>query len=144
MFLVAEVENHFPLSISAHIRVIRSFPFCMKIDRKRKLSSSHPGAGAAARAAEDDRQPQHEAEVVPAAVIVRFVDVDVAREKGYDERHRQDDAVPQAEEKTGGFLFIVGHVFHRIRAGRAGDEKAQAEEKRQYLHRFHCFAPFMM
>jgi hypothetical protein len=43
---------------------------------------------------EYDRHTKHEAEVVPAAVVEDFIDVDVLVEQRDDEGERRDDPVP--------------------------------------------------
>ena len=48
-------------------------------------------------AAQDDHQAEYEAEVVPAAVVVRLIDADVVFEKGDDEGKRSGKTMPQTQ-----------------------------------------------
>ena len=61
--------------------------------------SRSPGAST-----EEDSGSQHEAEVVPVAAVVDFVEIHIVREEGDDEGEGGDDPVPQAKQEASGRL----------------------------------------
>jgi hypothetical protein len=50
-------------------------------------------AASTATSAKDDRDTDHEAKVVPIAVVVHFVDANILAKQGNDKSNRRDDSV---------------------------------------------------
>src|SRR5665647_1466573 len=85
---------------------------------------------AAGTAAEEHRHADHEAEVVPATVVVHLVDAHRVGEQGDDERERADEAVPQPQPEpryvtTG--RGRVGHVVPTCGAGRQQEHRTDQQ-----------------
>src|SRR5450830_1828485 len=75
---------------------------------------------AAGTAAEEHRHTDHEAEVVPAAVVVHLVDAHRVGEQGDDERERADEAVPQPQPEPRNVTTGCGRVGHVVPTRGAG------------------------
>ena len=72
---------------------------------------------------------QHEAEIVPVAAVVDFVDVHVVIEERDDERNRRDDPMPQALPETGDDTARSGSARDAVRPGDAtGEEEGEGSE----------------
>lgn len=87
---------------------------------------------------EDDGGPQQEAKVVPAAVVMDFVDVHRLGEEGNQEGEGGDEAMPQPLPKSGNLPLIVRDVGEFIGIGGAsGNGKrhnGNHEHDEQFFH----------
>ena len=77
-------------------------------------------SAANAAATKDDRQTQQKAKVIPAAVVIGFVDADVILEQGNDKGKWGDESMPHSQPKTSHFSFSIGKIDHFIGASRTG------------------------
>jgi hypothetical protein len=69
---------------------------------------------------------------------VGLIHIDVRREKGNNERHGNDDAVPESLEEAGVPQFVIGNVEVGIPSRGAGKKQADADEA---YNEFHVFSP---
>lgn len=90
-----------------------------------------PTPGAAEEPAGEDAGSDDEAQVVPAAVVVGFVDVDVVVEQRDNEGDGRDDAVPQPQPEPGDLASRAEGVQSGVRSGRAAGEEEGKEDKDQ-------------
>jgi hypothetical protein len=90
-----------------------------------------------ASSAEEAHQAKEVSEVVPAAVVVDFVDVEVWYKQGGYEHERCDKALPQSEPESGNGVSVSGRALQIVRAGSASsedEEQREGEEESCELH----------
>jgi hypothetical protein len=104
-----------------------------------------PGTSPGSTTTEDDRATQDEAEIIPSAIVVGFIDGDGLREQRNDEGERADEPVPQPLPETCHFSLIGGCVRQGIGLGGTAcqDQQKQKNSKDDYnfFHKILLFPP---
>ena len=77
----------------------------------------------AATAAEGHTDSEQKAEVVPAAVVVDLVDLDIVVEQRADEGEDQGQAIPEPHEETCHMPIGVGRVRQGVGSSAGGDKE---------------------
>src|SRR5215469_14091688 len=124
------------------LNVSASVWFCSK-----QRSAGYAGQGAdrllsvpfrlVTTAAEEARQAEEISKVVPGAVVVDLVDIEVGYEERDDQDERSDKTLPESEPEAGDGVLVAGGAFLIVRAGSAGGEYEEQGESEKEGCEFH-------
>src|SRR5271165_4583631 len=85
----------------------------------RTVQSSLAATRPVAATAEEAGQPEQVSEVVPGAVVVHFVDVEIALKQRDQEHERRDKSLPQPQPEPCDGDLLAGSAFHAVGPGNA-------------------------
>jgi hypothetical protein len=94
-------------------------------------------SGLATTAAEEARHAEKISEVVPDAVVMDLVDVEVGYEGGDHKDERGNKALPESEPEAGDGVLVARSAFLIVRAGSAGGEYEKQGESEKEGGEFH-------
>src|SRR5262249_18457027 len=83
---------------------------CGDRGRIARLLLSAPSCFMAATA-EEAHQAEEVSKVVPSAVIVNLIDVEIVHEEGDHKDEWSDEALPEAEPESGNGMLVAGSAF---------------------------------